>query len=81
MNSTLMRISKELSVEVEGLGDRIKDARIASRRKTTELAYLAGISASYWYSVENGSVRNLPYETLRNIEQALGVDFGVNFNE
>jgi len=81
-----MRIKKTVvkEVEAEGLGERIRLARKSMPRngKTLDaLCYEAGISRTYWYEIENERVRGaVSAEVLQKIEQALGVDFGVEFD-
>lgn len=66
------------SIEVEGLGKRIRDARRLDARKLDALCKLAGISRYHWYRIEKEQVEELSAETLRKIETALNVDFGVS---
>lgn len=66
-------------VDVPGLGAQIKAARESDSRPITELAYLAGMSAANWYRIEKEDTKELPEETLRRIEAALGVSFSVSF--
>jgi transcriptional regulator with XRE-family HTH domain len=71
----------KLEVDVPGLGAHIKQAREADGRPVTQLARAVGISRNYWYQVESESVMGgIAEDTLRKIEQVLGVDFGVDFN-
>lgn len=64
-------------VNVEGLPQRIWEARRLSRRTHTALCEEAGISRQYWTEIEKGKRPSIPLHTLRNIERALGVDFGI----
>jgi transcriptional regulator with XRE-family HTH domain len=74
------RIIKQ-EVDIPGLGEQIKKAREADDRSVTELARLVGISRNYWYQLEAEAVLGgVSEETLRKIEQVLGVDFGVKFD-
>ena len=34
-----------------------------------------------WYKIEAEETKGLPIETLRKIEELLGVDFGVKFDD
>lgn len=72
-----MLICKTLQVDVPDFGQRVKDARMASPLSLTEICAAAKMSVSNWYRVENNQVKALPFETLQNIEKALGVDFGI----
>ncbi|MBD2505549.1 helix-turn-helix domain-containing protein [Anabaena azotica] len=75
MGLTLMRVT--FSKEYPGLGEKIKNLRKASSKTITELAAEAGISANHWSRIEREKVQDLPIETLRGIEKALGAELGV----
>lgn len=80
MRNGIVKIRKTIDLEVEGIGKRIQEARKASPHSLEKLAGEAGISRVYWYDIEGERLRDaLPEATLRNIERALGVDFGVHF--
>ncbi|MDZ8262644.1 helix-turn-helix transcriptional regulator [Nostoc sp. ChiQUE01b] len=50
-------------------------------RSVEVLAAEAEISRSYWHDIEAERMRDtLPEDTLRKIEQVLGVDLGVKFD-
>ncbi len=67
-------------IEVPGLSQKIKEARVNRGYKVTAVAQKAGISRKYWYQIENDEIDGcLRFETLKKIESALGVDFGVVF--
>jgi transcriptional regulator with XRE-family HTH domain len=72
-----MIVRRVVDIEVDGLPGRIRRARMADSRPLTEICALAGMTCTNWYRVEGGQVKALPIETLRAIEDALGVDFGV----
>ncbi|MFN6538316.1 MAG: helix-turn-helix domain-containing protein [Nostoc sp. EkiNYC01] len=77
MTVKVRRIVKQ-EIDAPGLGDRIKQAREASNRPVTQLAKEVGISRNYWYQLEAEAVLGgVAEETLRKIEEVLGVDFGV----
>lgn len=59
------------------LHKKIGGAVKADARTAVQIAVAAGMSQSYLYGVMRGdeSVR-LPIETLRKLEEVLGVDFG-----
>jgi transcriptional regulator with XRE-family HTH domain len=78
---TLMKIRKCIEIEAPGLGAQIKKAREADERSLTQIAFTAGMTAANWYRIEAEETKMLPFETLRKIEQVLGVDFGVKFND
>ncbi|MBD2536473.1 MAG: helix-turn-helix transcriptional regulator [Nostoc sp. NMS7] len=72
----------KLEVDVPGLGDRIKQAREARGRPVTQMAKEVGISRNYWYQLEAEAVLGgVAEETLRKIEEVLGVDLGVQFDD
>lgn len=74
------RIIKQ-EVDIPGLGEQLKKAREADERSVTELARLVGISRNYWYQLEAEAVMGgVAEDTLRRIEEVLGVDFGVQFD-
>ena len=81
MTVKVRRIIK-LEVDVPGLGDRIKQAREARGRPVTQMAKEVGISRNYWYQLEAEAVLGgVAEETLRKIEEVLGVDLGVQFDD
>lgn len=80
MSVKVNRIIKK-EVEVADLGKKIKKAREASDRSVTSLAKEVGISRHYWYQLEAEAVLSgIAEETLRKIESALNVNFGVRFD-
>jgi transcriptional regulator with XRE-family HTH domain len=77
-----MRVRQVREVEVEGLGDRIRQARLAiSNVKSLEqICEEVGVSRTYWYDIEKETLKGtLSIENLRKIEQALRVNFGIGF--
>lgn len=81
MEQVLMRVTLVTAKDVPGLGALIRQHRKASNKSLTQLAADAGISVPHWNRIENEKVLELPLDTLRGIERALGVDLGVNFND
>lgn len=81
MNQALMKVVKTSSKDFPGLGQKIKRHRQASSKSLADLASIAGISVPHWNRIENEKVRELPLSTLQGIEQALGVDLGVSFDD
>lgn len=80
--ATKVRIRQIREVEVEGLGDRIKQARLSSDKSLEHLCSEVGVSRTYWYDVEKETLKGtLSLENLRKIEQALGVEFDVKFED
>ncbi|NER25654.1 MAG: helix-turn-helix transcriptional regulator [Symploca sp. SIO1C2] len=74
-----MKITQTKEIEAPGLGEKIKTARLATRKPLGELAYKAGMSTANWYRIEAENMKSMSIETLRTIEKVLGVDFGVKF--
>lgn len=76
MFQTAVRVTKELGVDVPGLGEKIREARLSDRRSLKEICDLVGMSTMNWYRIEKEK-QSLPLEQLRKIEAVLGVNFGV----
>ncbi len=82
MLATKMRIRQIREIEVEGLGERIKQARLNCSKSLEEICDEVGVSRTYWYDIEKETLKGaLSIENLRKIEQALGVTLGVQFND
>lgn len=79
MFSQIMKVTKLIEVEIPCLGERIKEARLCDRRSLAAICREIGMTTANWYRIESGK-QTMPVETLRKIEQALGVDFGVKFD-
>lgn len=77
----LVDVVRQIRVTVPDLEKRIKELREASGRSAQSLATEARISTAYWYQIEKGERQYITEEVLRGIEKALGVDFGVKFND
>jgi transcriptional regulator with XRE-family HTH domain len=75
-----MKVVRTTVIEVQGLGGRIKDARLRDPRPLKEICASIGMSPMNWYRVETEQ-QSLPEETLREIERALGVSFDVTFSD
>ncbi len=73
---SVMRVT--FSREFPGLGERIREVRLKVKRPLTQLAADAGISVPHWHRIENEKIGDLPLETLKGIEKALGIDLGVS---
>ncbi|BDA74346.1 hypothetical protein CAL7716_085120 [Calothrix sp. PCC 7716] len=78
MAYSLMKVTKTVSIEAPGLGAKIKAAREADPRSLKAICEIAGMSQMNWYRIEDEK-QTLPVETLRKIEEVLGVDFGISF--
>ncbi|BAU07927.1 MULTISPECIES: helix-turn-helix domain-containing protein [Fischerella] len=75
-----MRIRQVKEIDIEGLGDRIKQARLDSKKSLEQICDEVGVSRTYWYDIEKETLKGaLSIENLRKIEEALEVDFGVEF--
>lgn len=77
----LMDVVRQIRVSIPDLSHQIKAAREADGRSAQALSTVAGISTAYWYQIENNKRQWISEQTLRGIEAALGVDFGVSFEE
>ncbi|MDZ8261962.1 helix-turn-helix transcriptional regulator [Nostoc sp. ChiQUE01b] len=75
-----MDVVRQIKVTIPDLSQKIKEAREKDGRSVQVLATLAGISTAYWYQIEQDKRQWISEETLRGIEQALGIDLGVQFN-
>lgn len=76
-----MRIIRRQEVSVPGLLKIIDDAMEASEKTRTQICGESGFSTQYWSQLRGKSDPTLSEEKLRGIEKALGMDFGVNFDE
>jgi len=79
MVQTPMRVVKTVSMDVPNLGAQIRAAREADRRPLVKICAEVGMTAANWYRIE-AEKQMLPLDTLQKIEQVLGVDFGVSFD-
>ena len=80
MQQELMKVVRKIVIEVPGLGQRIKEAREADSRSLKTIAGAAGMTPMNWYRIESEE-QELPEETLRKVEAALAINFGVSFND
>ena len=80
-----MKVRAIIDVEAPGLGKRIWKARKLSDKSLAQITEQVGMTPTNWYKIEAEGTKALPLETLRKIEQVLGVDLEVdleaNFNE
>lgn len=63
-----------LSVDIPGLGKRIREIREAKNMTPTQLAALAGMSSANLYRIESETTKSIPRETLKALGDALEVD-------
>jgi transcriptional regulator with XRE-family HTH domain len=76
-----MKVRKVIEIEVVGLGDRIRQVREVDSRSLAEICRQVPMTTMNWYRIEAEETKALPIETLRRIEEVLGVDFGVKFED
>jgi transcriptional regulator with XRE-family HTH domain len=74
-----MKVRKVIDIETPGLGAKIREAREADSRSLLSICKEIDLTPMYWYKIEAEDVKALPIETLRKIEEVLGVNFGINF--
>lgn len=73
-----MIVKQLIKKDIVGLGNRVKEARLQSQKSLKELCKEAGFTRTYWTSIETECIPGgLPIETLRKVEAALGVNFGI----
>ena len=75
-----MKISRYQEKDVPGLGEKLKQARLSDDRPLTLICGELGMSTQNWYRIEKEQ-QVLPIETLKKIEEVLGIDFGVSFDD
>ncbi|MBD2497904.1 helix-turn-helix transcriptional regulator [Nostoc sp. FACHB-280] len=75
-----LQIERVIRVDAPGIGAKIKYARERDPRSVEELAKAADMTRANWYRIEREENDVLPEPTLRKIEEVLGVDFGVTFD-
>lgn len=83
MLATGMRVRQVREVEINGLGERIRQARlaVAQNKSLEQICDEVGVSRTYWYDIEKETLKGaLSIENLRKIEQALGIRAEVNFD-
>lgn len=74
-----LRIRQVKEIEIKGLGERIKQARLGSDKSLEQICDEVGVSRTYWYDVEKETLKGaLSIENLRKIEEVLRVDFGIS---
>ncbi len=84
MLATKMRVRQVREIEIDGLGERIKQARlaVAQSKSLEQVCNEVGVSRTYWYDIEKETLKGaLSIENLRKIERSLGIDLGVRFEE
>ena len=82
MLATKMRVRQIKEIEVEGLGKRIKEARLDCKKTLDQICSEVRVSRTYWYDLEKETLKGaLSIENVRKIEEALKIDFGVSFDD
>jgi transcriptional regulator with XRE-family HTH domain len=76
-----MKVRKVIEIEVPKLGSRIRQVREADSRSLAEICRQMPMTTMNWYRIEAEETKALPIETLKRIEEVLGVDFGVEFGD
>ncbi len=76
-----MKVRKTIDIEIPKLGEKIREARERDRRSLSEICRQIPMTTMNWYRIESEETKALPVETLRRIEEVLGVDFGVAFED
>jgi len=77
-----VRVRQIKEIEIEGLGQRIKKARLVSKKSLNKICEEVGVSVTYWYGIERETLKGaLSIENVRKIEESLKTDLGVNFND
>ena len=76
-----MKVRKTIDIEIPSLGDKIREAREKDGRSLAEICRQIPMTTMNWYKIEAEETKALPIETLRRIEEVLGIDFGISFDE
>ncbi len=76
-----MRIRQIREIEVEGLGEKIKVARLDSKKSLEQICTEVGVSRTYWYEIEKETIKGtLSYENFQKIQEVLNINLEVNFD-
>ena len=76
-----MKVRRITDIDIPELGQKIKQARKKDPRSVTDICSQVGMTTSNWYRIETEKTETLPEDTLKKIEEVLGVDFGVRFDD
>ncbi len=79
--SVSVQIERVMRIDAPGIGAKIKEIRERDPRPVEELAKAANMTRANWYRIEREENDVLPEPTLRKIEQVLGANFGVKFDD
>lgn len=70
-----------LSIDLPGLGEKIKQIRESKKLTPTQVAARAGMSTANLYRIESETTKSIPRDTLIALGKALGVDFDSKVKE
>jgi transcriptional regulator with XRE-family HTH domain len=73
-----MRVRRITEKEYPNLSSQIKAARYKDSRSLRKIVEAAGTTEQHWRRIEEGFAKSMPLETVRNIENALNIDLGVD---
>lgn len=73
-----MRITKTVSVEIDGIGEKIKQARKADPRTTKQICEELGMCHSNLFRIENERYEATDIEVIRKIEKVLNIDLEID---
>ena len=79
MALSLMKITKTIAIQVPGIGEKIKYARLRSPFSLAEICRQINMSTQNWYRIEREE-QSVPIKTLRKMEKILEIDLGINFD-
>lgn len=63
------------SVDIPGIGGRIREARETQGLSPTKVAAMSNMSVANLYRIETEEAKSLPRATLQRLSEALNVDF------
>lgn len=75
-----MLVKREILTDVPDLAERIKAARKSSGKTVKALAEASGMTEMNWFKLEDGTIKTITEDRLRQVEKALGVEFNVQFH-
>jgi transcriptional regulator with XRE-family HTH domain len=81
--TTPMKVVKTTIKDVPELSTRIKNAIESdpTKRSVQVIATLAGLSGAYVYNLMNDKPAQVNLDVIRKLEEILGVDLEVQFND
>jgi transcriptional regulator with XRE-family HTH domain len=75
--SHVLKVTRSIELNFDDLPGQIAQAIADDPRYISEIAFKADIDRSYLYKLKNGFAPSVTEDTLKRLEAALGVDFGV----